>query len=162
MCLLTGGLETSYYHGGYDLLKLRLAKDSDRTRCLELLKTLGGYALPGAAKIFDQLLTEQRGALLVAEHQETVIGMVSVSFNLAMRYEGEYCQVEELIVDPSARGLKVGGALVQAAVDLARKRGCKEAGLYLLPSTEHNQPFYEKYGFEKVGSEMRQILSNGS
>ena len=47
---------------------------------------------------------------------------------------------------------------MQSAVDLAKARGCKESGLYLVASTEHNQAFYEKYGYRRVGSEMRQAL----
>ena len=53
----------------------------------------------------------------------------------------------------------LGGRLVQAVVEIAATRGCAEIGLYLLESTEPNRPFYAKYGFEGVGSEMRQRLS---
>ena len=38
------------------------------------------------------------------------------------------------------------------------EEAAKEFGLYLLESTRHNQPFYEKYGFVKIGEEMRQSL----
>ena len=84
--------------------------------------------------------------------------MSSISFNVALRYQESYCQLEELVVDPSARGKNVGGLLVEAAIKKAQQTGCNDFGLYLLPTTEHNQPFYEKYGFIKVGSEMRQEL----
>jgi len=30
--------------------------------------------------------------------------------------------------------------------------------LYVLDPTKHNQTFYEKYGFVKIGEEMRQSL----
>ena len=139
-------------------MEIRRALTGDRNRCLELLETLGGQVLPAAADVFEQLLTGERGAVLVAEHDDEIVGMISISFNLAMRYGGEYSQLEELIVDRAARGLKAGGALVQSAVDLAKARGCKESGLYLVASTEHNQAFYEKYGYRRVGSEMRQAL----
>jgi hypothetical protein len=33
-----------------------------------------------------------------------------------------------------------------------------QMGLYLSARTEGNRPFYEKYGFEFVGSELRQVL----
>jgi GNAT superfamily N-acetyltransferase len=75
-----------------------------------------------------------------------------------MRYGGEYCQLEELVVDPAARGKNVGAQLVNATVDAARARGCADYGLYLVETTEHNRPFYEKCGFEVVGTEMRQRL----
>ena len=84
--------------------------------------------------------------------------MASISYNLALRYNGEYCQLEELVVDSEARGKNVGGLLIEKTINLAKKRGCKEFGLYLLESTKHNQGFYEKYGFQVIGSEMRQSL----
>ena len=105
------------------------------------------------------LLSKERGQITVAVEDGTVLGMATVSFNLALRYGGEYCQLEELIVSPRARGRNLGGRLVQTVVEIASTRGCAEIGLYLLESTEHNRPFYAKYGFEGVGSEMRQRLN---
>ena len=108
--------------------------------------------------VFEELLTLARGQIVVAEEDGALLGMVTVSYNLAIRYDGEYCQLEELIVSPAARGKNVGGLLVQRAVDNARVRGCGEIGLYLVASTKHNEPFYEKYGFVTIGEEMRQPL----
>jgi GNAT superfamily N-acetyltransferase len=47
---------------------------------------------------------------------------------------------------------------MQRTIDNARSRGCADYGLYLVETTEHNRPFYEKYGFSAVGTEMRQRL----
>ena len=91
-----------------------------------------------------------------------LLGIATVSYNFAIRCGGEYAQLEELIVSAEARGKNAGGLLVQAAVSAARDRGCAEMGLYLLPSTERNRPFYAKYGFAYVGSELRQPLSSQS
>ena len=46
----------------------------------------------------------------------------------------------------------------EKTVEQAKLRGCAEYGLYLVETTEQNLPFYEKYGFKKVGSELRQSL----
>ena len=105
------------------------------------------------------LLSKARGQIVLAVEDGTVLGMATVSFNLALRYRGEYCQLEELIVSQRARGRNLGGRLVQAIVDIAAQRGCGEIGLYLVERTEHNRPFYAKYGFEVVGTEMRQRLN---
>ena len=141
-------------------ISVRTAQANDKAHCLDLLALLNeDYAAPGASTVFDQLLQTQRGTLLVAEEGDTLWGMASVSYNLAMRYEGEYCQLEELIVDPQARGKQVGKHLMEGVVQTARRRGCAGIGLYLIASTEHNRGFYEQFGFEVVGSEMRQVLS---
>lgn len=84
--------------------------------------------------------------------------MATVTFNLTLRHGGEYCQLEELIVSAAARGKDIGGRLVRSVVERATERGCAEIGLYLVQSTEHNRPFYAKYGFEAVGTELRQSL----
>ena len=141
---------------------VRLAKLEDQQRCSELLDVLA-KATSDPHEIFDSetfenLISNERGSLVVAEESGNVLGMASISFNLALRYNGEYCQLEELVVDPDARGKNVGGLLIEETIRLAKIRDCKEYGLYILESTKHNQGFYEKYGFIKVGEEMRQPL----
>lgn len=140
-------------------LEIRVAENADQERCIEMIAVLTGGApsLPWA-ETFQALLSGSRGEVLVAAESDILLGVVTVSYNLAIRYAGEYAQLEELIVDPAARGKNVGGLLVEVAIQRARERGCAEFGLYLLEATERNRPFYEKYGFERVGSEMRQRL----
>lgn len=142
---------------------IRPANAHDREACLELLEDLsdatGGSMSSKAGEIFDLLLDGLRGAVLVAEEDGELLGLASVTFNPAMRYGAEYCQLEELVVDPAARGKKVGALLVETLLSQARERGCAEVGAYLLASTEHNRTFYEKFGFRAVGTEMRQRLN---
>ena len=143
-------------------VNVRLGKSEDQKRCSELLDVLT-EATSEQNEIFDsdtfsKLISNERGCLVIAEENGIILGMASVSFNLALRYNGEYCQLEELVVDQDARGKNVGGLLIEEALRLAKNRGCKEAGLYVLDSTKHNQTFYEKYGFVKIGEEMRQSL----
>ena len=143
-------------------VNIRLAKQDDEQRCLELLNVLADTT-SDSNKIFNsdtfsKLISNERGSLLIAEENKIILGMASISFNLALRYNGEYCQLEELVVDQNARGKNVGGLLIKKTLKLAKNRGCKEFGLYLLESTKHNQSFYEKYGFVVIGDEMRQSL----
>ena len=141
---------------------VRLAKLEDKQRCSELLDVLAKATSDPheifGSETFEKLISNERGSLVVAEESGNVLGMASISFNLALRYNGEYCQLEELVVDPDARGKNVGGLLIEETIRLAKIRDCKEYGLYILESTKHNQGFYEKYGFIKVGEEMRQPL----
>ena len=143
-------------------VNIRLAKQNDEQRCLELLNVLADTT-SNSNKIFNsdtfgKLISNERGSLVIAEENRIILGMASISFNLALRYNGEYCQLEELVVDQDARGKNVGGLLIEETLKLAKNRGCKEFGLYLLESTKHNQPFYEKYGFVVIGDEMRRSL----
>ena len=143
-------------------IKIRLAITEDEQQCSELLDVLA-EATTDQKNIFDsntfnQVISNERGSLVIAEEEGQILGMASVSFNLALRYNGEYCQLEELVVHQEARGKNVGGLLIEETLRLAKNRGCKEFGLYLLESTKQNQSFYEKYGFVLIGQEMRQSL----
>ncbi len=139
---------------------IRHAAAEDRAVCIDFIGTLnGGPVLDSWSGTFDALVERERGAIYVAEDDELgVLGVASVSFNLAIRFGGEYCQLEELYVDPKARGKNCGGLLVQAVIDGARERGCANVGLYITHRHAGNRPFYEKYDFEDVGIEVRQKL----
>ena len=139
---------------------IRHATAEDRAICIDFIGTLnGGPVLDSWSATFDVLIERERGAIYVAEDDELgVLGVASVSFNLAIRFGGEYCQLEELYVDPKARGKNCGGLLAQAVIDGAQERGCPDVGLYITHRHAANRPFYEKYGFEDVGIEVRQKL----
>ena len=143
-------------------ITVRFAESRDRDRCEELLNLLVGNTDASenifSGQVFETIVAGRYGRVLLACEDELALGMASISFNYALRYDGRYAQLEELIVDPVARGKNVGGLLVEEALKAARDEGCKEFGLNLLESTKHNQPFYEKYGFGVIGHEMRQSL----
>ena len=142
-------------------IEIRPARAEDQADCLRMIAELGGReATDRWPAVFDTLIQGKRGEILVADDAaEGLLGVATVTYNLALRYGGEYCQLEELFVDPRARGRNLGGLLIEAVLARAGARGCAECGLYLLPHTENNRPFYEKYGFEAVGAEMRQKLA---
>ena len=139
----------------------RPAEMSDQPRVFDLIEQLTGETITSSWQtVFESHLRRERGAVVVAENDDGILGIATVSYNMTIRYGGEYCELEELIVDDSARGLNLGRILVQRTIDDARLRGCAEIGLYLVPSTEGNRGFYEKLGFEVLGTEMRQTLDN--
>lgn len=108
-----------------------------------------------ASAAYQAMLAGDRGEVLIAEDTRGFLGCITFSCNLAIRYGGECAQVEELIVNEAARGKQVGASLVQAAIETARQRGCKEIGLY---AREENARFYEKQGFRYVAPELRRRL----
>lgn len=111
------------------------------------------------ARSFLRLIGSDRGTVIVAEEEGLVLGVISMSFNLAIRYATAYAQIEELVVDEAARGKQVGAILVRAALAEATRRDCNEIGLY---PREETRAFYEKLGFKYVGVELRQALSSGN
>ena len=141
-------------------ITIRPAAQGDKAICVGLVQTLNGNSATAAwSETFERLLTQERGLVLVAEDADDgVLGIATVSYNLAIRFGGEYCQLEELYVDPKARGKNVGGLLLEAVIAGARERGCAEIGVHITHRFHANRPFYEKYGFVHTGEEVRQRL----
>ena len=140
------------------VIGVRPATEADVARILVLLSQLFDRDVTweaARATSLRRMLNSDRGVVLVAFEDEVVHGVITFSCNLAVRFDTCYAQIEELVVDTAARGLKAGAALVRAAMEEARKRGCEEMGLY---PREATQGFYENLGFQYVGVELRQRL----
>lgn len=141
------------------MVTIRPAVAQDEPRVLELLSQLFERDVrsdPARGRAFRRMLAEPaRGAVLVAEEAGRVLGLISFSVNLAIRFDTAYAQIEELVVDEAARGKQLGALLVRSAIDEATRRGCEEMGLY---PREETRAFYEKLGFAYVGVELRRAL----
>jgi ribosomal protein S18 acetylase RimI-like enzyme len=141
------------------MVTTRPATPADEPRVLALLGQLFERDLsgePARAASYRRMLASERGFVLVVEEDGVVLGLISVSVNLAIRFDTAYAQIEELVVDAAARGKQAGAILVRAAMAEARRRGCEEMGLY---PREETRAFYEKLGFAYVGVELRQRLA---
>jgi predicted N-acetyltransferase YhbS len=139
---------------------VRVATPADESRVFTLLTALMEGEPVGdspieqsdaARAVYHELLTGERGSVLVFELDGEVLGVVTFSYVTAIRYGGLYARMEELIVDDRARGTGAGIKLVKAAIAEARRRGC---GLMTLYAREHTRAFYEKAGFRYIGPEL--------
>jgi GNAT superfamily N-acetyltransferase len=132
----------------------------------ELLVELGGSpSLPATLEETTQALIEDptAGAVLVADNEGEIVGMLGISWQLAIRIPGRYGLIQELWVHPSWRGKTIGGDLLMAGFELARRRQVArlEVGL---PSerfahVEATEAFYFNNGFQAIGTRMRRLLS---
>ena len=95
---------------------------------------------PARRAAFRRMLGSERGFVTVAEEGRQVLGLISVSINLAIRFDVAYAQIEELVVDSEARGKQAGALLVRAPMGEARQRGCRIRA-------REARAFYEKLGF---------------
>jgi len=140
--------------------RVRSATPADESKVFTLLSALMEGKLVGDSPIeqssaaratYRDLLTSDRGSVIVFEVDGDVLGVVTCSYVTAIRYGGNYARMEELIVDDRARGTGAGKILVDAAIAEARRRGC---GLMTLYAREHTRAFYEKAGFRYIGPEL--------
>lgn len=93
------------------------------------------------------------GSVLVARRDGQVTGMVTLLFTVSTALGERVVLFEDLVVSPDARGAGIGSALVQAAMDFARKNGCSRITLLTDGINVDAQRFYARHGF--VASDMR-------
>jgi GNAT superfamily N-acetyltransferase len=131
----------------------------------ELLEELGGK--PAATDALEQAaraLIDDSGAgvLLVAENLNEIVGVLGVSWQLAIRVPGRYGLIQELWVHPAFRGMTIGGDLVVALFEIARAQGITrlEVGLpsERFPHLGATEAFYLNNGFATIGTRMRRLL----
>ena len=131
-----------------------------------LLIELGG-ARPSAAALQDAARTlagdSEAGALLVAECDGSIAGILAASWQYALHVPGRYGTIQDLWVHPDWRSRALGRELILALVRRATEAGVPrlEVGLpqesfAQLAATER---FYRENGFTPLGPRMRRLLS---
>lgn len=80
-------------------------------------------------------------------------GVAQLRYRHGIWLDAEDCELEDLFVRPQAQGKGLGRALVIAAIERARERGCRRIAL---DTAEENVPavaLYESLGFRSGGGE---------
>jgi GNAT superfamily N-acetyltransferase len=128
----------------------------------ELLVELGATPPPEAAMeaaAHAILADGEAGAVLVAEADDALVGVLAASWPLAIHAGGSYGLIQDLWVDPAWRGAGTGAELVEAFCALATDRGASRVEVGIprdgFPGLEATRRFYERRGFDVVGARMR-------
>jgi GNAT superfamily N-acetyltransferase len=131
----------------------------------ELLVELGGTPAPATAleETARALIDDpDAGVVLVAEGDGLIVGVLCVSWQVALRIPGRYGLIQELWVDPDWRGRTIGGDLLVALFELARRRqvATLEVGLpsERFPHLGATEAFYTNNGFSAIGMRMRRRM----
>jgi ribosomal protein S18 acetylase RimI-like enzyme len=74
-------------------------------------------------------------------------GVCQLRYRLSVWTGAEDCWLEDLFVDDGARGTGLGRALVEAAFERARQRGCRRIELDVNEQNTAAIAFYESLGF---------------
>lgn len=85
---------------------------------------------------------EPAGALLVAEENHHLIGMIALR-----PLSGSICEMKRLFVRPEARGRGIAKELVTQILEQARHLNYDEVRLDTLPMMGTAQSMYESFGF---------------
>ena len=105
-----------------------------------------GAEAPGpealAAVIADPAIT-----LLAACDGDAIVGLAVVA--VYRRLSGVSAHLNDVVVDGAARGRGGGGALVEAAIEVARQRGADSLELTSSPWREAANRLYGRLGFQR-------------
>jgi GNAT superfamily N-acetyltransferase len=137
----------------------RPARPDDRAACEELLGQAlldvatmrGGPTLLGPASAADLLQRwsdpSSGVALFVGEFHECVVGLLAVTTLTRPGSTTASGRVECCYVEPDARGVGVGSALMEAAVHWCQDQGCTDIDARALPGDRATKQRLEAAGF---------------
>ena len=132
--------------------QVRLAGPEDAEDVARLISGFRAYygeELPAEEEILAvvrRLLPDPATEYLLAG--EPAVGVAQLRFRLSVWTGTEDAWLEDLFVEPGARGRGAGRALTEASIERARLRGC---GRIQLDANEANEPalaLYRSLGFE--------------
>jgi GNAT superfamily N-acetyltransferase len=89
------------------------------------------------------------GIILVARHNDKLVGMVNILFTISTALGGRVALLEDMVVLPSKRGSGVGSRLLNAAITTARENDCQRLTLLTDSDNEIAHGLYEKHGFTR-------------
>jgi ribosomal protein S18 acetylase RimI-like enzyme len=111
-----------------------------------LIPQLSRSAPPLTAQALKKIVSWDGNRLLIARSGEQPVGMLTlVMFPIPT---GLRAWIEDVVVDESARGQGIGGALTQEAIRLAQAVGVRTVDLTSRPSRVAANRLYERLGFE--------------
>jgi len=103
------------------------------------------------------------GALLVAERDGAIVGVLAASWQYAIHVPGRYGTIQDLWVHPEWRSRALGRELILALVRKATESGIPrlEVGLpqESFKQLDATERFYRENGFTPLGPRMRRLLA---
>jgi GNAT superfamily N-acetyltransferase len=129
-----------------------------------LLVELGGRKPDRAeleAEVQAAIADPAIGAILLAEGEGEIVGVLSASWQRALHVPGRYATIQDLWVDSGWRSRGVGAELVDELVALCKAQGVAriEVGLprESFAAIRATEAFYARNGFEHLGPRMRRL-----
>ena len=96
------------------------------------------------------LTGDGRALILVSRERSRPVGVAYLSFHWPLEAGAWVMWLEELYVLPERRGRGIGAVLLQAALDVARERGCVAADLEVVASHARAANLYARAGFRPL------------
>lgn len=120
-----------------------------------------GYPTTEAEAVgrLERMFIEADAEALVATLDNRVVGLATLQVLRPMHRPRPVGQLTALVVADGARGHGVGRALVHAATDACRARGCERLTVTTHKHRDDAQQFYLRAGFEHTGVRYGMMLA---
>lgn len=143
-------------------MEIRLAKPADLPTLLPIVERFWAFEkLPWAqvdvSAVLGALLEDaNHGCVLMAVHDDQVIGYLTLTFGYSIEHGGRDSLVDELYLEPAARGQGTGTRLLDAAAEFCRALGITRMHLEVDHTNPRAHALYARLGF---GGQDRQLLT---
>jgi len=133
---------------------MQIAKISEPTTELYdalqvLIPQMGKHKIPPTWDELSALLKREGATLLIARHPDETGKIVGVlSLTVYQVPTGLRAIVEDVVVDEKMRRMRIGKALLNRAIELAREAGANGVSLTSNPQREAANQMYISMGFE--------------
>ena len=139
-------------------IDVRPATLADEAAFLNLLEQLfdapgapaPGYTRERGSNGFRWAIEGEHSDVLLALDGRSLVGLASVYRDIESIRYGRRTWLQDLVVDRAARGGGVGKALLAAAAEWARQRGCTHLALSSGWDRKDAHRFYEREGMERA------------
>ncbi len=123
-----------------------LADAADIVRLINELAALDGEQSPLTEAYVATYLSSAVSKILLAERQQSSVGLLSYSLRPDLYHAALSCLVEELIVQEDARGQGAGRALMVELLARLATLDCAEVSVATLPANTRAINFYRTHG----------------
>ncbi len=120
-----------------------------------------GRGTPSDAEIREGVgrVAREDGEFLLAAADGEPVGVVQLRYRWSVWTASEDAWIEDVFVSEDARGTGLGRALVEAAIERARERGCRRIELDVDEANEPALALYHSLGFSgDFKAEKRSLL----
>ncbi|MDP2920123.1 MAG: GNAT family N-acetyltransferase [Dehalococcoidia bacterium] len=148
------------------MISMRKATLNDETAVFDLLKGLQSSQTPGESLIHtpassraygDIIADGSKGTVIIAENEGKAVGVITLSYPIAIRCGGKYTCIEEFIVSEAVRGRGVGTMVLNAALEEAKRQGCFE--VQVNNPSELGYPLYIRANMKDTGKHLKMRLT---
>jgi GNAT superfamily N-acetyltransferase len=103
----------------------------------------------GLRRMFETLITDpSQGAVFIARYQGRAVGFATLDWKWSSLKAARIGYLEDLFVDPEARGLGIADALIEVCAERCRELGMPAMDWLTAPDNHRAQQVYNRTGAE--------------